>query len=337
MASIRIDRIYPHPPTRVWRALTEPALLARWLMPNDFAPRTGHRFTFRTDPAPGFDGVVHCEVLELEPGRRMTWSWRGGPLDTRVTFELDEVPGGTRLRMTHTGFHGLRARLVRLILAMGCRTLYGRRLPDLLAGLDGQEPAANCMSVWQRVVATIAAWLPGPGTITTRRLAAAIGVLAATSALVFGLGPYAGLAAVVPDGQLLDTLPRADAGAFLAALGSEGRAQYRTVLALDTVFTLVHGACLWVFLRFPLQRLHEHLAPLAWLAAAATLCDVGENAAIAWLLAEPPSGVGALPMHLTHAKFVLLAAAGSALALAWLGLLAVRLRAWRAARRRSPS
>jgi uncharacterized protein YndB with AHSA1/START domain len=85
--AIRTDSFFPHPPEKVWRALTNPGLLASWLMPNDFEPRVGHRFTFRTDPVPGhgFDGIVRCEVLELVPARRLRISWAGGGLDTTVT------------------------------------------------------------------------------------------------------------------------------------------------------------------------------------------------------------------------------------------------------------
>ena len=66
--AIRTDSFFPHPPEKVWRALTDPELLASWLMPNDFEPRVGHQFTFRTDPVPAhdFDGIVRCEVLELD-------------------------------------------------------------------------------------------------------------------------------------------------------------------------------------------------------------------------------------------------------------------------------
>jgi uncharacterized protein YndB with AHSA1/START domain len=69
--AIHTDAFLPYPPQKVWRALTDPGLLASWLMPNDFEPRVGHRFTFRTDPVPahGFDGIVRCEVLELVLGR----------------------------------------------------------------------------------------------------------------------------------------------------------------------------------------------------------------------------------------------------------------------------
>jgi len=87
----------------VWQALTDPALLARWLMPNDFKPVTGHTFTFRTEPVPqhGFDGIVHCEVLDLEPPRLLRFSWRAGKLGTVVSWSLVPEGTGTRLLITH--------------------------------------------------------------------------------------------------------------------------------------------------------------------------------------------------------------------------------------------
>ncbi|MEV6344326.1 SRPBCC domain-containing protein [Actinoplanes sp. NPDC051851] len=102
--SIDVDRFLPHPPEKVWRALTDPERLAGWLMPNDFVPEIGHRFTFHTEPRPGFDGVVHCEVLALEPPRLLAWSWRGGTLDSTVTWTLAPEGRGTRLFLRHEGF-----------------------------------------------------------------------------------------------------------------------------------------------------------------------------------------------------------------------------------------
>jgi uncharacterized protein YndB with AHSA1/START domain len=104
--AVRVDQFLAHPPAKVWRALTDPDLLARWLMPNDFRPAVGHAFTFRTDPRPGagFDGVVHCEVLALDPERQLCISWRGGPLDTTVTWTLVPEGRGTRLFLVHDGF-----------------------------------------------------------------------------------------------------------------------------------------------------------------------------------------------------------------------------------------
>ncbi len=106
--SICVDYDLSHPPSKVWRALTESGLLSAWLMPNDIRPVVGHRFTFKSQPMPGWDGVVHCEVLEVEPLRRIRYSWRGGAegwvLDSTVTWTLTPTRAGTRLTLEHAGF-----------------------------------------------------------------------------------------------------------------------------------------------------------------------------------------------------------------------------------------
>ena len=144
---------YPHPVDRVWEALTSSDALAAWLMPNDFKPVLGHRFTLRTRPAPGFDGIVRCEVLELDPPRRMVWSWAGGNIDTTVTWTLDQTSdGGTRLRMHQVGFHGLGAQLTRRILAGGYPRILGQRLPaylDRAAGQAATSASADCAQGWR--------------------------------------------------------------------------------------------------------------------------------------------------------------------------------------------
>ncbi len=143
-----IDRevTYPHPPERVWRALTDAKALGQWLMPNDFEPTVGHAFQFRTKPGPGFDGIVDCKVLEVSPHERLSYSWRGGPIDTVVTFELTATAdGGTKLRFHQTGFRGLRASMVRLILGAGFKRMFKGYLPTVLGQLaDGSfDPEAT--------------------------------------------------------------------------------------------------------------------------------------------------------------------------------------------------
>ena len=98
--SISVDQFLPHPPARVWEALTDPDQLARWLMPNTFKPQVGHRFTFDT----GGWGHTRCEVLALEPARLLRISWQNDSLDTVVTWRLVPEGSGTRLLLEHTGF-----------------------------------------------------------------------------------------------------------------------------------------------------------------------------------------------------------------------------------------
>lgn len=107
--SLAVEYDLPHPPAKVWRTLTEPTLLAKWIMPNDMVPVVGHRFTFRSEPTAWWDGIVRCEVLEVEAPRRLSYTWVSGPesspLDTVVTWTLTPTTaGGTRLLLNHAGF-----------------------------------------------------------------------------------------------------------------------------------------------------------------------------------------------------------------------------------------
>lgn len=108
---IYLDEFLPHPSAKVWRALTEPDLIARWLMPNDFRLEVGHRFTFQGVPIPaaGFGGTGHSEVLAFEPEKILRLAWRAAPddpstLDSTLTFTLEPEGTGTRLFLAHEGF-----------------------------------------------------------------------------------------------------------------------------------------------------------------------------------------------------------------------------------------
>ena len=112
---IVVDEVFPHTLDVVWKTLTAPELMGRWLKmaPTGFAPRVGTRFTYQTTPAGEWDGVIHCQVLEVIPNERLAYAWTGGHegnvgygsrLDTVVTFVLSAVDNGTRLRLVHSGF-----------------------------------------------------------------------------------------------------------------------------------------------------------------------------------------------------------------------------------------
>lgn len=96
----------PHAPEKVWRALTEPALLAEWLLPTvGFELKPGAAFLFKTQPYPGWDGTVHCKLLEIEPHQKLSYTWVAGDIvDTIVTFTLERAGTGTRLSLVQSGF-----------------------------------------------------------------------------------------------------------------------------------------------------------------------------------------------------------------------------------------
>jgi uncharacterized protein YndB with AHSA1/START domain len=99
-----IEREIPHPPEKIWRALTQGALIEEWLMANDFEPVVGHRFSFRSTPMPNWNGIIDSEVLVVEPHKRLSYSWSSMGLETVVVWTLTANGNGTRLRMEQSGF-----------------------------------------------------------------------------------------------------------------------------------------------------------------------------------------------------------------------------------------
>jgi uncharacterized protein YndB with AHSA1/START domain len=108
--TLLVERMMPHPPEKVWRALTQGPLLEEWLMRNDFQPEVGHRFNFRSNPVPHWNGVVDCEVLVVEPNKRLSYRWNASGeeaatgIKTIVTWTLTPANGGTHVRMEQSGF-----------------------------------------------------------------------------------------------------------------------------------------------------------------------------------------------------------------------------------------
>jgi uncharacterized protein YndB with AHSA1/START domain len=112
---IVVDQVFSHSPETIWKALTTSELMGRWIQmtPTGFEPVKGKRFTLQTTPAGAWDGVIHCQVLEVIPNERLAYAWKGGhesnlgygsQLDTMVTFSLSRVAEGTRVRLVHSGF-----------------------------------------------------------------------------------------------------------------------------------------------------------------------------------------------------------------------------------------
>lgn len=110
--SINHQFFFPHSPQTVWQYLTKPELMQQWLMENDFQPIIGFDFQFRTKPIPSldFDGIFYCKVLEIVPFKKLSYSWKSGPgqgkitLDSTVTWKLEPKDKGTQLFLEHSGF-----------------------------------------------------------------------------------------------------------------------------------------------------------------------------------------------------------------------------------------
>lgn len=97
--SVVVERDMPHPPEKVWRALTQPHLIDEWLMKTDFKPTVDHRFTLRADW-----GTVECQVTAIEPNKSVSYRWDALGVETVVTWTLTPTSSGTHLRMEQIGF-----------------------------------------------------------------------------------------------------------------------------------------------------------------------------------------------------------------------------------------
>ena len=97
--AVVVERDMPHPPEKVWRALTQPHLIDEWLMKTDFKPAVDHRFTLRAEW-----GTVDCQVTAIEPNKSLSYRWDALGIETVVTWTLTPTSSGTHLRMEQTGF-----------------------------------------------------------------------------------------------------------------------------------------------------------------------------------------------------------------------------------------
>ena len=99
LRSVVVERDIAYPPEKIWRALTQPHLIAEWLMKNDFAPTVGHSFKLTGDW-----GSVDCQVRTVEPGKTLSYTWDAMGLESVVTWTLEPTASGTHLRMEQSGF-----------------------------------------------------------------------------------------------------------------------------------------------------------------------------------------------------------------------------------------
>ncbi|UOX92770.1 SRPBCC domain-containing protein [Amycolatopsis sp. FBCC-B4732] len=144
MSEIHIVRDYPHPPVKVWRAMTDPDLIPYWTSTGKgaravgFEPEVGNHFRFVAKPMPGWRGIVDCEVLEVRERELLRYTWVGaeGEPPSEVRYLLEPTPAGTRFTYHHTGFTGLGGFAMARLLGAVRRRMLTTGLPALLADLD---------------------------------------------------------------------------------------------------------------------------------------------------------------------------------------------------------
>ena len=144
MSEIHITRDYPHPPEKVWRAVTDPDIVPRWTAtgrggtPEGFSPEVGCQFRFVGKPLPGWNGIVNCQVLDVDPPELLRYSWSdSGGTTTEVTYRIEPHDDGTRFTYDHTGFSGAGGLMMsKLILGPVRRKMLANGLPAVLDQLS---------------------------------------------------------------------------------------------------------------------------------------------------------------------------------------------------------
>ncbi len=156
--TIKLKTCYEYPVETLWKALTDPDLLGKWFMKNDFVPEPGREFTFQMAPQKGWNGITYCQVIDLVLMKKISYTYKGcatgekalacagihsdaadtvgkgifTQLDTVLTFELESTCGGSCLTMKHSGYRGLKLVIVSLIMGIGWKKQLRTRLPSVL-------------------------------------------------------------------------------------------------------------------------------------------------------------------------------------------------------------
>jgi uncharacterized protein YndB with AHSA1/START domain len=152
MSGIHLERDYPHPPERVWRVLTDPALMERWALngrPEGFSTAVGTQFRLIGKPQIGWSGVIECEVLEAREPSVLRYSWVADGGDAlQLTYRLEPHNGGTRFTFDQTGFTGIGGFLLaKLVMTPIRKKMFGERIPALLNNLgeDGEPSLGSTL------------------------------------------------------------------------------------------------------------------------------------------------------------------------------------------------
>src|ERR1700750_2717829 len=98
---IKQTRQFSQSPQEVWEYLTKPELLEQWLGKTDMHPVVGHTFRFISP----YGNDSYCEVLEVKPFTRFSYSWQKNsakdnkPFHSVIVWTLVPNENGTELQL----------------------------------------------------------------------------------------------------------------------------------------------------------------------------------------------------------------------------------------------
>jgi len=150
--TIVLEKSYPHPIPHVWLALTDRRALAEWCLPNDFVAEKGAEFRFQVDPVGRFDGIIRCQITEIDPQRHLGYTYEpsGGKLLTHVAWWIDRAPGGTKLRLEHGGFAGVGGWLASNAARRNWTRMTRELLPRVLANIRNEHFTPGAIPLAER-------------------------------------------------------------------------------------------------------------------------------------------------------------------------------------------
>ena len=119
--SLSLVRKLDAAPGKVWRAITEPEMLKRWMGPDDafkvptaeIELRVGGRYRIVMISPDGEEHDVRGAYREIVPNKKLvyTWAWKTTPeRESLVTIELRSAGSGTELTLRHEQFADAEAR-----------------------------------------------------------------------------------------------------------------------------------------------------------------------------------------------------------------------------------
>ncbi len=113
MERITKEIVVRAPRARVWKAVSNVAEFSKWFrVKAEGEFRSGERVQM-VSTYPGHEGAsFYVDIVDMEPERRLSWRWQAAAAEdpaTLVVFDLEDVEGGTRVRVTESGFERVSA------------------------------------------------------------------------------------------------------------------------------------------------------------------------------------------------------------------------------------